>query len=49
MIGEFFVATGTFLPSRCLVTKRWIQFTEHLPSTEKKDTYTDTEADGRDL
>jgi hypothetical protein len=44
-----FVAAGKCLSSRYLPNRRWIHFTERLPSIDRRDTHTDIETDGRDL
>jgi hypothetical protein len=37
------------LPSRCLATKVGINFAKPLPGTDRTDTRTDTQNDGKDL
>jgi hypothetical protein len=49
MTGQFFVAAGTLLLSRCLATKKWIRFTEYLPRKDRRDTHRDKKADGKIL
>jgi hypothetical protein len=48
-LQQFFVAAGTFLLSRCLVTKGGMHLTEPLPNNDRRDTHTDTLVNGRDL
>jgi hypothetical protein len=46
---EIFHAAGTSLPSRYLAMKEGINFTERLPSNDRKDTDAETPTGGRDL
>jgi hypothetical protein len=48
MLRAFF-AVGKCLPSRCLAMEGGINFTETLPSNDRRDKHTDAQTDGRDL
>jgi hypothetical protein len=43
VLMRVFVAKGTCLPSHCLAVNRGIQFTESLPSNDKRDTHRHTD------
>jgi hypothetical protein len=47
LLVHVFIAKGTCLPRSCLAIKEGVQFTKALPSNDRKDTYTDTQTDGR--
>jgi hypothetical protein len=46
LLLRIFVAAGTSLPNRCLVTKGGIYFTEPLPRKDRTHTRTDTQIGG---
>jgi hypothetical protein len=49
LLLRVFVAVGTCVLSRFLAPNGWIHLTEPLSCSDRKDTHTDTQTDGRDF